>query len=156
MACSVKAGERRRIYPPTYFLICLAVAVASRSLAVIWAYSTPITLATAALLLAAGIALNLMSDTAFKRRGTPVSPDATPTQLVVSGAFRFTRNPMYLGMALIIAAAALLVAEPVAILAAAAFVWIVNRSFVPGEERNLELAFGDIYLTYKVGVRRWV
>ena len=63
---------------------------------------------------------------------------------------------MYLGMAVIAAGTALSVGDPVGVLAAFGLVLIMDRLFVPGEERNLELTFGGSYLDYKAKVRRWI
>jgi protein-S-isoprenylcysteine O-methyltransferase Ste14 len=156
MACSAAGQTRKRLMPPAYFLIGLAVVVASRLLLGALRYSSWLTLAAGAVLMVAGVVLNLLTDSAFKNRATPVSPDAVPTAFVVSGVFRVTRNPMYLGMALIVASAALLLGEPIGLIAAFAFVAVMDRSFVPGEERNLELAFGSDYVDYKSAVRRWI
>jgi protein-S-isoprenylcysteine O-methyltransferase Ste14 len=156
VTCSASGQARTRLMPPTYFLIALVLVVASRFLLGSLAYSTSVTVLLGIALMAVGIALNLSTDSAFKKRGTPVSPDATPSAMVASGVFRLTRNPMYLGMALIVAAAALLVGEPIGILAACALVVILDRSFVPGEERNLERVFGSAYADYRATVRRWI
>lgn len=156
MACSAAGQTRKRLMPPTYFLIGLVVVIASRFLLGALVYSSWVTLTVGAALMAVGIALNLLTDSAFKRRATPVSPDAVPTAFVASGVFRLSRNPMYLGMALIVAAAALLVGEPLGMLVALALIAVMDRLFVPGEERNLELAFGSSYLDYKAKVRRWI
>jgi protein-S-isoprenylcysteine O-methyltransferase Ste14 len=156
MACSAAGQTRKRLMPPTYFLIGLVAAVASRFLLGALVYSNWLTLAAGVLLMAAGVVLNLLSDSALKKHATPVSPDAVPTAFVASGVFRVTRNPMYLGMALIVAAAALLVGEPIGLIVAFALVVIMDRLFVPGEERNLEVAFGSAYVEYKSAVRRWV
>jgi len=63
---------------------------------------------------------------------------------------------MYLGMAVIAAGTALSVGDPVGVLAAFGLVLIMDRLFVPGEERNLELAAGGSYVEYKAKVRRWI
>ncbi|MDR3685807.1 MAG: isoprenylcysteine carboxylmethyltransferase family protein [Coriobacteriia bacterium] len=156
MSCSTTGQARRRVMPPTYFLIVLVIVIGSRFVLGPLAYSTWLTLGLGAVLMAAGIALNLLADSAFKKRATPVSPDALPLTFVDSGVFRLTRNPMYLGMALIAAGSALLVGAPVGVLAALGFVVIMDRMFVPGEERNLELAFGGSYVGYRARVRRWI
>lgn len=155
-SCSTSGQARKRLMPPTYFFLSLALVAAARFALPMLAYATPFTLVLGALFVGAGVALNLMSDSALKRLNTPVSPDATPSALVLSGVFRLTRNPMYLGMACIVAGAALLVGEPVGLSVAAAFALIMNSLFVPGEERNLETAFGSEYASYKASVRRWV
>ncbi len=156
MACSAAGQTRKRLMPPTYFLIGLVAVIASRFLLGALAYSTWLTLVAGVVLMAVGLVLNLLTDLALKRHATPVSPDAVPTSFVASGVFRLSRNPMYLGMALIVAAAALLVGEPIGLIVAFALVVIMDRLFVPSEERNLELAFGSAYVEFKSAVRRWI
>jgi protein-S-isoprenylcysteine O-methyltransferase Ste14 len=63
---------------------------------------------------------------------------------------------MYLSMALITAAVALLLSQPLGIVFALGLVWIWNGVFIPHEERILENAFGSQYADYKVAVRRWI
>jgi len=156
MACATTADTRKRVLPPTYFLGALVLAIASRFLVPRWAYASALTLALGAVLIAAGIALNLTSDSTFKRHGTPVNPDAEPAMLVTTGAFRVTRNPMYLGMVFIVAGAALLAGAPLGLFSAFALMWALNRFFIPREERNLSRAFGPQYDEYRVAVPRWI
>lgn len=155
MACSIENG-RRRIMPPTYFFASLLL-VGGFCLALPGGvHPSAFDVAAGIALLGAGTWLNLASDSAFKRRSTPVAPDATPTTLVESGVFKVTRNPMYLGMVLIVAGVALLVGEPIALTIPAVLLWVLDRFFVPREEGNLESAFGAEYATYRSRVPRWI
>lgn len=156
MACSTSASKARRFMPPTYLLLFLLVAVALRFALPFFAYVTPLTLALGLTFLLLGIALNLAADAALKKSATPISPDATPVAFVTSGVFGLTRNPMYLGMVLIVAAAALLAGVPAGLIAAGAFALLLDRLFILREERNLEAAFGTRYAAYKASVRRWI
>jgi protein-S-isoprenylcysteine O-methyltransferase Ste14 len=75
---------------------------------------------------------------------------------VTSGPYRFTRNPAYVGMALVcagiaVAASALWVLVPVAVAVA-----IIDRGVIAREERSLERGFVEEYLRYKRRVRRWL
>jgi protein-S-isoprenylcysteine O-methyltransferase Ste14 len=70
--------------------------------------------------------------------------------------FRLSRNPMYLGLILVLAGAALLLSSPLALLVAPAYGWWVQRRFIAREERLLEDRFGDAYRAYCLRVRRWV
>lgn len=76
--------------------------------------------------------------------------------LVTGGFFRYTRNPMYLGMVLLILGAAMLYGTAGALLPAPFFAWIIQRNFIRAEERFMEAAFGEEYLAYKKSVRRWL
>lgn len=156
MACATNPGGRKRVMPPTYFLAALVLAIATRYLLPRWALSNALTIGAGIALLSAGVVLNLASDSAFKRRNTPVSPDAEPAALVASGVFRVTRNPMYLGMVLIVAAAALLIGAPVGLVFAIGLMWALNRFFVPREENRLAGVFGNQYEEFRASVPRWI
>ena len=95
---------------------------------------------------------------AFGRAHTTINPvrvDAA-TALVTGGIYRITRNPMYVGMLLLLLAWAVALAAPWALLGPAVFVgWITQLQIAP-EERALEAAFGAPYAAYRARVRRWI
>jgi protein-S-isoprenylcysteine O-methyltransferase Ste14 len=109
---------------------------------------------------AAGVAFLLLLDTramvSFQRRGTPFNPARPAKQLVTDGPYRFTRNPMYLGMACAYAGGALAAGTlwPLAFLPLVLLV--VDRAIVPREEAHLSASFGDEYERYRARVRRWL
>jgi protein-S-isoprenylcysteine O-methyltransferase Ste14 len=70
--------------------------------------------------------------------------------------FRLSRNPMYLGLTVVLAGAALLLSSPLALTAAPAYGWWVQRRFIAREERLLQDRFGDAYRAYCSRVRRWL
>jgi protein-S-isoprenylcysteine O-methyltransferase Ste14 len=87
-------------------------------------------------------------------RGTP-APVAPTESLVVSGLYRYVRNPMYLGVLAIVAGQALLLGSA-ALVTYAAVLWLSFHAFVVGyEERALGRRFGDSYEAYRRHVRRW-
>jgi protein-S-isoprenylcysteine O-methyltransferase Ste14 len=107
-------------------------------------------------LLAAGLALLASFNTAFTRKGTAVEPWKPTTAIVTGGPYRFTRNPAYLGMALVYAGIALL-AEAVWVLVPLPLVlFVIDRSVIAREERYLERKFGREYVDYKGTARRWI
>jgi len=103
-----------------------------------------------------GLGLALAAERQFVRAGTPVRPFTEPVALVSDGMFRLSRNPMYLGLILVLAGAALLLSSPLVLLVAPAYGWWVQRRFIAREERLLEDRFGDAYRAYCLRVRRWV
>jgi protein-S-isoprenylcysteine O-methyltransferase Ste14 len=108
----------------------------------------------------AGILLLLFLDTRamlrFQRHGTPVNPARAAEALVTDGPYRFTRNPMYLGMGCAYAGAAL-AAEALWSLALLPLVLlIVDRVIIPREEAHLAAMFGEEYERYRGRVRRWL
>jgi protein-S-isoprenylcysteine O-methyltransferase Ste14 len=103
-----------------------------------------------------GIAMAAISAAMFKRAGTGIEPFAEATTLVKTGFYRYSRNPMYLGMFLMLAGTAFLMGSIGALLPVVIFVLIIRNNFVLGEERFLEASFGRQYLEYQSTVRRWL
>ena len=78
------------------------------------------------------------------------------TQLVSTGIFRFSRNPMYLSLLLMLIAWALWLGNSLAWLGVIVFILVMNRFQIAREEAYLESKFGDEYRRYKQKVRRWL
>ena len=92
----------------------------------------------------------------FKKKETPILPGQKPTALVIEGPYKFTRNPMYLGVTTALAGVAIYLGDILAFLAPIAFFIFVSVRFIPREEKMMEKLFGKKYLDYKKRVRRWV
>jgi protein-S-isoprenylcysteine O-methyltransferase Ste14 len=147
---------RHRIIPPIYFFAALLAQAALHRFAPIAAIvPSPLNLAGAALV-AAGLALTLWAAGLFRIARTPVRPFEPSTALVTSGVYRLTRNPMYLGMVVVLLGAALLFGTLAAFVPVPLFLWQIQRKFVVPEEAFLEGIFGEPYLAYKGRVRRWI
>jgi protein-S-isoprenylcysteine O-methyltransferase Ste14 len=147
---------QKRILPPTYLLVAVALAAALHFLlpvAVIILF--PWRLA-GVLPLAVGIALNLAADRQFKQRGTTVKPFQESSALIMDGCFRFSRNPMYLGMVLIVAGIAIFAGTASPWIVIAGLAVVLDRVFIAPEERMMEHTFGDAFRQYKSRVRRWL
>lgn len=105
-----------------------------------------------------GLAFSVAGVASFRRARTtvnPINPEGV-TALVVSGVYRVTRNPMYLGFLCCLLAETAWLAHPVALAGAAAFVLYMNRFQIVPEERVLAARFGSDYHTYTRRVRRWL
>lgn len=92
----------------------------------------------------------------FKRARTGLVPFSEATTLVSAGPYRFTRNPMYLGMAGILAGTAIWLGSLTPWLVLPAFMGIIAERFIAPEEAMLERTFGQAYRQYKAAVRRWL
>lgn len=94
----------------------------------------------------------------FRRARTTVNPTKPEkaSSLVDTGIYRFTRNPMYLGLSFILVAWAVFLASAWALLGIAGFVLYMNRFQIAPEERALSALFGSEYASYKASVRRWL
>ena len=107
-------------------------------------------------LLAMGLALMVWAVlTMMRARTTPV-PHMQPSALVTDGPFAFTRNPIYLGDAMVLLGAILIWSAPLALPVLAAFVWWIDRRFVRAEEARLKAGFGGAFEDWAARVRRWV
>jgi protein-S-isoprenylcysteine O-methyltransferase Ste14 len=94
----------------------------------------------------------------FRRASTTVNP-TTPdkaSQLVSGGIYRFTRNPMYLGMAIVLVAWIVKLGCVWSILALPAFVYYLNTFQIKPEEHAIEKLFGQPYRDYLLRTRRWL
>ena len=107
-------------------------------------------------ILGTGIFLTGWAFRLFKKKGTTPNPYGTPTAVVATGPFRFSRNPMYLGVSLVLLGVAIFVGTVPLFLAPLAFFLTMNAVFIPREEKTLERIFGREYLDYKNRVRRWL
>ena len=126
--------------------------------ALLWGTAAPLGRlpATGGLMSAAGLSWALWAVWHFRQAQTTIFPAGAPTMLVDDGPYRYGRNPMYLGITVAIAGAALALGSPLLALAAALFVTIVALVHVPFEEQRLRQAFGGWYSDYAGGVRRWL
>ena len=106
----------------------------------------------------AGIAVALSGVWAFRRANTTVDP-RVPQQsssLVIRGIYRYSRNPMYVGFLLLLAAWAFNLSSVAALVLLPLFVWYMNRFQIAPEERHLLQKFGADYQAYCEKVRRWL
>lgn len=108
-----------------------------------------------ALLMALAVAMVLWSAGLFRRRNTTLNPAGEPSALATDGLYRFSRNPMYLGMLLGLLGLALLLGDGWLMAGPVLFALIAARQ-IGLEEAVLEQRFGAAYLEYKARVRRWL
>lgn len=106
---------------------------------------------------ALGFAISASGRFAFARAGTEALPVSEKNSaLVTTGPFRFTRNPMYLGILVVTVGLAVVVGVAAAYAAPIAFFFFVNFISIPYEEEKMERQFGEAYRNYKARVRRWI
>lgn len=109
-----------------------------------------------AVLIALAAALGFWGVVLFRRARTGVVPFSEATVLVTAGPYRFSRNPMYLGMAGILLGTAIWLGSLTPWLVLPAFMRIITERFIVPEEAMLERVFGSRYLEYRGSVRRWL
>jgi protein-S-isoprenylcysteine O-methyltransferase Ste14 len=114
--------------------------------------------AVAALLFVLALLIALTAIRAFARAETTVNPHRVEktSALVTGGVFGFTRNPMYVGLTLVLLAWTVFLAAPWTLIGPVAFVFYITRFQIIPEERALAGKFGSDYAAYRARVRRWL
>lgn len=152
----IAVKQQRKIVPPVYMLFAL-LAMAGLHYAIPLARIVAPPVSYLGLVpLFVGITIAAAAARMFDRIGTPIRPFERSTALVTRGLYRYTRNPMYLGLTLILIGVWLLLGTASALVPIAVFVWIIQEGFIRGEERFLDEIFGEEYRGYKSRVRRWI
>lgn len=108
------------------------------------------------LLILISIPIGVSAVRALARAKTTFDTRKPTTAVVTDGAFRYSRNPMYLSMTLLYVGIAFLVNSPWILLLVLPLVVVIQWGVVEREERYLERKFGEEYLRYKANVRRWI
>ena len=108
------------------------------------------------LIVIGGFAVVVVADQQFKRAGTTVKPFEDSTALVTNGVCAVSRNPMYLGMVVVLFGVAMRHGSLVSLLVPFVFAWMLSVRFIRPEERRLAQLFGEPYSEYSQRVRRWL
>jgi len=147
-----------RIPPPLVMLVAGALAWGLARLTPALTVSFDGQIAAGSVTAALGVIISLAGIVSFSRARTTVSPvnPGAATALVQSGIYRWTRNPMYLGMALLLLAWTLKLGHPGGLVAIVLFAAYIEAFQIRPEERALSELFGDAYVDYCKHVRRWL
>ena len=144
-----------KFYPPHYLLVL------SLCMLLTWYFgeSSPQNLPLIIFglgLIGLGFLLAFNSIARFIRAKTGVVPFSESTTLITEGFYKYTRNPMYVGMISFLLGLLIILNNPINFTFLVIFFFIVRNLFVVKEEVQMEETFGEDYLTYKVKVRRWL
>ena len=153
-------GADVRVFPPAVPLVTVLAGVV---LGRLWPIAPGIALPTPARYLIGGLilagsvlGLGLRSVVLFRRSGQSENPWKSTPEVLDSGPYRMSRNPMYLQMVLACVGFAVMLWNVWILLLTPGCVWILQRFAILPEEAYLERKFGDRYLSYKRRVRRWL
>jgi protein-S-isoprenylcysteine O-methyltransferase Ste14 len=108
------------------------------------------------LFVAIGAGLCSFAAAIFQARETTRKPWGEPTEFVAQPPYTWTRNPMYLGVVMMLLAMAVFFGSIVMLLAPAVFVAVIDRIVIPREQETMERLFGQDYRDYTYRVRRWI
>ncbi len=104
----------------------------------------------------AGFAIMMLAWGLFRQGGVAICPTEPTSLLIENGIYRFTRNPMYLGIVMMMLGLAVAVGTLPFYIATLAYFLVIEFVFCPFEEVKLESTFGDAFSKYRRRVRRWI
>ncbi len=146
----------KKILPSTLVWICLVLMLLLR-----WAwpvrvlYQAPFTF-FGIIPLGLGFLAMIVGWGQFRRSGANINTFARPNRLVIDGLFRLSRNPMYLGFALMLAGVWMLLGALSPLLGVLLFIVITDRWYISFEEKAMRASFGQEYEAYQHRTRRWI
>lgn len=143
--------------PPVYFVgAVLAQVLVHFLLPVMQLWVSPLRWLSL-LLVVAAVILAVISARSFRRAGTTLRPGGgDSTALVMAGPFRYSRNPMYLALSLILLGLAVMLGSLGPLIVVPVFMALIQRDFILAEEHALAQRFGADYQDYCRRVRRWL
>ena len=103
-----------------------------------------------------GLVIDVWAWVLFRREKTTLNPYKIPSRLETKSIFKISRNPMYLGMDIILLGVSVLLGSLITFIFPIIFIILIEKLFINLEEKNLERKFGKEYLDYKKEVRRWI
>jgi protein-S-isoprenylcysteine O-methyltransferase Ste14 len=150
------AEKKPLIVPPVYLLLFILGQVAAHKYwPLIQLIDGPIRYA-GLVLLAIGVFFASWGVRAFVKADTAFRPMEESTALVTHGLYQYTRNPMYLGMILVLMGVCVLLGSFSPWLLVPGFILLIQQLFIIREEAMMERIFGDQYREYRATVRRWL
>lgn len=151
-------GERMLLVPPPIWAFIGLLLAGIASVLYPWRAIVDLhVLALGILLVIAGFTISFSAFSLFRREGTEINPiSVTNSKLVVRGPYRFTRNPMYLGLVTFTLGIAFWVGSlPMFAVPMLLFI-LIHWRFIPMEEAKMRRQFGASFDDYAGRVRRWV
>ena len=147
---------KRIIYPPIWLLLGLILTFVCNQYFPGPRFTSFAGQIIGGVLILVGLLLLVSANGMFTRAGTGVIPFRNVTALVTGGIYRYTRNPMYLGMIAVLLGSAITVGATTALPIALVFAIIVEWRFIRPEEDMLRERFPEEYPAYCQRVRRWI
>jgi len=149
---------KTKIPPPIVLLIFVLLMWSVARFVNAWQFTMPAQFTISLILLSLGFLVTIAAVVGFRGAATTVNPLAPEkaTSLVTSGVFRFSRNPMYLGMLLVLLAWFLYLGSLLNLTLVFFFVLFMVRFQIEPEEQAMQKLFGTAYTDYQSHVRRWL
>jgi protein-S-isoprenylcysteine O-methyltransferase Ste14 len=147
---------QRIIYPPIWLVIGLVAIFILNEFLPVARFTGTFGFYLGGFAIIIGLMLLVHAGGMFKVAETDLVPFKNVTALVTGGVYRVTRNPMYLGMALVLLGTAITVGVFSALLVPPLFMAIIQIRFILPEETLLQGLFGEEFEHYRARVRRWL
>ncbi|MFT7683083.1 MAG: protein-S-isoprenylcysteine O-methyltransferase Ste14 [Moritella dasanensis] len=147
-----------KIPPPVITLFFAAIMWGCSFLAPSVEMSLTLRLILSLVLIVLGLFFALSGVVSFKKAATTVNPlkPETASLLVTSGVYKYSRNPMYVGLVLLLLAWNVYLSTPLSLFGIMGFILYMNRYQIKPEESALTTLFGSEFTTYQAQVRRWL
>ena len=143
--------------PPVWLAVCVLVAWGQATfLPLDFGFGGTWTRLIGASFVIGGLFLAVLAVLEMRRAKTTFIPHQTPTSMVTSGVFSFTRNPIYLGDVMILLGFVLWWGAVIALILVPLFLFTIERRFILPEEERLRAEFGDAFEGYAANVHRWL
>ena len=156
MTTAQQPDPRSRVFPPGIVVVAILLGVGLHYLLPFRLIAQPAGRWIGGVLILAWVGIAAMAVGAFRGAGTTLNPTAEVTAFVIGGPYRFSRNPMYLGLLLLQSGIAFVLGNGwVLLLTLASFV-VLDRIVIVGEEGHLAAKYGAAYDDYRRKVRRWL
>jgi protein-S-isoprenylcysteine O-methyltransferase Ste14 len=157
----VDADDRpnRIPWPPILLLTMIALGIGLQWLVPLpWIYGLAALEATVlgVAMVIAALAIHIWAAIVFRNHKTTIMPHQPSTQLVTSGPFRFSRNPIYVGNLMVVAGLGLVLSNLWLLVVTPVLGLTLHKLAIEREERHMEALFNDRWRDYKARVRRWI
>lgn len=150
------AEKKRKIVPPVYLLSTMILMGLLHIFVPLYRFVEPPLAYLGIIVIFFGGMMAVIPASVFIKSETGLVPFDEAKVLITSGFNRFSRNPMYVGMVIMLLGTAFMLGSLSTFAPIPVFFLIIRNNFVLAEERFCEAAFGQQYLDYKAKVRRWI
>jgi len=153
---SVDAANAGFIRPPLIFLFAVVAGLVLNQMWPLQSDLSDVTKLLSILVFASGIVVFGLARKEFLAAATPIAGSRPATELVTSGVFRFSRNPIYVSFILLYSSVFFWTQILWLLLTLLFPLAVVDRIVIPREEKYMQSKFGGEYLNYRATVRRWL
>ncbi len=151
-----KKGASVKFPPPIVFILFMLIAYVIHYMVTIEVGNMSLILYLGSFFVMLGFAVLLVASISFKRHQTSIKPWKPTTQIISSGLFSYSRNPIYLSFCIVTIGVGLILNSLWVTLSFIPSIIVIFYNVIQKEEKYLENKFGQDYLLYKEKVRRWL